>query len=277
MHIHKALLVSTTCQRLGLGFYLFSLIASSFLGMALPMNTIAIIALVLLGIGGLASAFHLGRPGRFFNAFSNFSSHLTQEAAITPFLGIALLLSGANGYFLEIGSFIYWIAAVLAVMFLVSTGLVYQLTARPAWNTKMVLGIFLLTAAQIGAISTMAAGFLFLGSVSMGLVVLTAIMIILCALIQFKFINRLKTVGYGVDINIQDDAYKSEYNVWLFIGTIALAICTLIAGFAGIGILAFAGVICSLIGIAEWTILFYKVAHKVKMFPMYKVDLNINM
>ena len=30
-------------------------------------------------------------------------------------------------------------------------------------------------------------------------------------------------------------------------------------------------------GIAAWTVLFFKGAHKVKMFPMYPVDLNLDM
>ena len=41
--------------------------------------------------------------------------------------------------------------------------------------------------------------------------------------------------------------------------------------------LSLAAVVCSIIGIVFWTILFYKVALKVKMFPMYEVDLNIYM
>jgi anaerobic dimethyl sulfoxide reductase subunit C (anchor subunit) len=30
-------------------------------------------------------------------------------------------------------------------------------------------------------------------------------------------------------------------------------------------------------GIAAWTVLFFKGAHKVKLFPMYPVDLNLDM
>lgn len=77
MHIHWPLVVSTTCQRVGLGMYLCALLASAAFGLALPMNIVALATLVFLGIGGIASIFHLQSPSRFFNAFSNLKSHLT--------------------------------------------------------------------------------------------------------------------------------------------------------------------------------------------------------
>lgn len=278
MHVHSALLISTTCQRLGLGLYIFSVLANQLMGVALPMNLIAIIALLLLGIGGIASAFHLGRPARFFNAFSNFHSHLTQEAAITPFLGLALLVASLDGFMFNLGSVgaaIQWIVLILSLLFLTSTGLVYQLNARPAWNTGLVLIIFMLTAAQVGSLATMVAAGSFTGSVPTSLLVTTSLMFVLSVIAQYLFVQRLKTLGYGVAVNVISEPYRTTFAAWLIFGVLATAMSLAIAAVQGTPDFAIIGLIASIVGILVWTILFYKVALKVKMFPMYKVDLNV--
>ena len=87
MQIHWPLVISTACQRVGLGMFLCAFLADLCFGLGLPLNLVALATLALLGVGGIASIFHLQTPSRFFNAFSNFKSHLTQEALLTPFLG----------------------------------------------------------------------------------------------------------------------------------------------------------------------------------------------
>ena len=280
MQVHKALLISTTCQRLGLGTFIFSFIASTFLDVALPMNIISLAVLILLGLGGIASAFHLGRPNRFFNAFSNFKSHLTQEAFVTPFLGIALLVCGLDGILFDLGSFIslfYWITIVLSILFLISTGLVYQLSSRPAWDTPLVLIVFLLTAAEAGSIATIAIVLGIGETVPLGLVVLAFLSFALSLICQFFFTSRLKTVGYGVDVFVNQEPFRATYMLWVVFGLVAFVIALLAAVTLKSAIAAYLGVISAVIGIFYWTILFYKVALKVKMFPMYDVDLNLNM
>ena len=90
MQVHWPLVISTACQRAGLGLLLCVVFANAVLGSQLPSNIACLVALALLCAGGIASVFHLQRPSRFFNAFSNPKSHLTQEGFITPFLGVAL-------------------------------------------------------------------------------------------------------------------------------------------------------------------------------------------
>ena len=103
MQIHWPLVISTACQRVGLGMFACAFLANLALGTVLPLNVVALATLTLLAVGGIASIFHLQTPARFFNAFSNFGSHLTQEALITPFLGIALLACGLNGFVYDMG------------------------------------------------------------------------------------------------------------------------------------------------------------------------------
>ena len=85
MQVHWPLVISTACQRAGLGLLLCVVFANAVLGSQLPSNIACLVTLALLCAGGIASVFHLQRPSRFFNAFSNPKSHLTQEGFITPF------------------------------------------------------------------------------------------------------------------------------------------------------------------------------------------------
>ena len=280
MPVHLSLLISTTCQRLSLGTFLCCFIATKFMGVTLPMNIIALVSLFFLGIGGIASMFHLGRPIRFFNAFSNLGSHVTQEAFITPFLGIALLACGVDGSLIHLGAatgLVYWLAAILSLLFLISTGLVYQLSARPAWNSFLGPVIFLLTAAEVGTITTIAIVLGFGAAVPVALAVLAFFAFALCLIFQFLYTARLKSVGYGVDVFVCREPFKATYTLWLIFGLAALAITLIAAVALQSAVAAYAGVICTVVGIFFWTMLFYKVALKVKMFPMYSVDLNLNM
>ena len=250
------------------------------MAIALPINFIAVASLALLGVGGLASMFHLGRPKRFFNAFANFGSHLTQEALITPFLGLGLLACAADGFVIQLGAatgIVYLITAVLSILFLISTGMVYHLSSRPAWNSIINVIIFLLTAAEVGTIATMAI-ILSLGqAIPTGLAGAALASFVLSLICQFIFTNRLKSVGYGVNVNVSQAPYRTTSTLWLVFSLAALAVALLCSTGAPSAAAAFAGVLCTLVSIASWTVLLFNVALKVKMFPMYSVDLNVNM
>jgi anaerobic dimethyl sulfoxide reductase subunit C (anchor subunit) len=253
-------------------------LAVQFMGIPIPMNIISIIALVFLGIGGIASAFHLGRPARFFNAFSNFQSHITQEAFITPLLGISLLICSLDGYLFHLGggsAIMQWLTAILALAFLTSTGLVYQLDARPAWNTPLVLIVFMLTAAQVGALATVGVSVVLTGAVMKSLLVATTVTFFLSLAAQYLFIRRLKGLGYGTAVKVAEVPYRETFAAWMIFGVLAIAVCLAFFVSGGSSAYVFAAILCSIIGIIFWTVLFYKVALKVKMFPMYPVDLNV--
>lgn len=280
MSVHRALLISTTCQRFSLGFFIFSVIAAQILGTDLPMGTVSVIALVFLVVGGIASAFHLGRPARFFNSFANPSSHLTQEVIIIPFLGASLLLCCLDSLFFHwgmAGMVIQWISVLIAIAFLVSTGLVYQLHARPAWDTPLVLLIFLLTSAEIGTMSTLAVLPADSGSAPVALIVLAALALAGCVAAQCIYLLRLTTLGYGVAIRVTEIPYRLSFVLWLITGILAPILALLGTAMTGQPVYAISGAACCIIGIMVWTTLFYKCALKVKMFPMYKVDLNVYM
>lgn len=164
---------------------------------------------------------------------------------------------------------------ILSLLFLISTGLVYKLSARPAWNTGWVLVIFLLTAAQAGSLATMVAAGFFTGSVPTGLLVTAVLMFVLCALGQYFYLQRLKTLEYGVAVQATAEPYKTTFVTWVIFGVLAIALCLIISAVNGSALFAFIGTMASVIGIIAWTILFFKVALKVKILPMYDVDLNV--
>lgn len=280
MHIHWPLVVSTTCQRVGLGMYLCALLLGWASGTALPMNVVALATIVFLGIGGIASIFHLQSPSRFFNAFSNLKSHLTQEALITPLLGIALLACGLNGFLYDAGAAseaLEVVAGALALAFLVCTGLAYQMRSRPAWNTGFIVVLFLLTAAEAGSIATVAI------CLGLGIAVPTALgtaaiaCFVACVATQTAYTRRMRTVGYGVNVHAAEQPYRPSYVAWIIAGVVATGIGVASALISGSGVWAIFALVTSALGIAAWTVLFFKGALKVKMFSMYPVDLNLDM
>ena len=158
MHPAPSIIVFTVLSGLGLGMiawigagmgtgHLFGWVAG-------PM------ALVIAGIGGLASAGHLGRPDRAWRAFSQWrSSWLSREAclmvaamaAFAAYLGLWLLLD------LRLAP-LGWMAAGLALATVYATAMIYaQLRTVPAWSATPTPVLFLALALSGGLLATSAA------------------------------------------------------------------------------------------------------------------------
>ena len=279
MQVHLPLVISTACQRAGLGLLLCAVFANAVLGSQLPSNIPCLVALALLCAGGIASVFHLQRPSRFFNAFSNPKSHLTQEGFITPFLGVALIAAGLDGIAFNAGAAsagLLCIAAVLALAFLVCTGLAYQMKSRPAWSTKLVFALFLLTAVAAGFMGAYALALLEGDEAANKILACGLAATIAAAAVQTAYVSRMKHVGYGVAY----DAMKQPYRPYA-LGWVALTVAALVLAASCIAVpsamLACVAWALYIISVALWTALFFKGAHKVRMFPMYADDLNLDM
>lgn len=274
MQIHWPLVISTACQRAGLGLYACTWLTMVIFGPQVPVSLAALIALAFLAVGGCASVFHLQRPQRFFNAFSNPKSHLTQEGLITPFLGIALLLTGLGIG----GAAMQAVAAVLALAFLVCTGLAYQMKSRPAWNTAFVISLFLLTSLAAGFVGTATLLFACTQDGATSIAICALIVLLACAAAQFGYIARMKKVGYGVAYDALKEPYKPTTLCWastLGLAFVLMVVALLVPALALV--LAFCAWTAIIVSIGAWTVLFFRGAHKVRMFPMYPVDLNLDM
>ena len=282
MQIHWPLVISTVCQRVGLGLFICAFVGQVYAGSPVPLSWVAWITLALLAVGGIASVFHLQRPQRFFNAFSNPKSHLTQEAFITPFLGVALLVVALNGLVYDLGvatEFVGAVAAILAGAFLVCTGLAYQMGSRPAWNTPFVLVLFLLTALEAGTIGVAVLWFCSVAAAPVFYVAMALVSTVVCVAVQVAYVVRMRSVGYGVNVDATAEPYRGPFVAWLVLGAVVPVACVALvfavpSAAVALSAIAWAG---SALGIAAWTVLFFKGARKVKMFPMYPVDLNLDM
>jgi anaerobic dimethyl sulfoxide reductase subunit C (anchor subunit) len=119
----------------------------------------------LFGITALSivfSLFHLGHPLAAFRAFANIgSSWLSREVILFSLFSVVLAVyylqweQGKSAQRKQIGL----LASAIAIVAVISSGMVYVLPAVPAWNNFSPVVFFLLTAALLGP--------LFVGSIIM--------------------------------------------------------------------------------------------------------------
>ncbi|CQR72183.1 DMSO reductase anchor subunit (DmsC) [Sporomusa ovata DSM 2662] len=287
MKIQFPLIFSTVAQRISLGMYVISLFCIKMWGLEIHLPLVAIIALGFYVMGILASSAHLGRPTRLINSFANPSSHLTQEAILSPLAGFFLFLVAINGFdfsklgldflpIIQLGSMqtmVEMLAAFFCILFCISTALVYQLFARPAWKTRMVSINFFISFLAVGS-----AGAYALASLTdvQGLQNLFN----LCIALQFInvianicytiYVSRL---SYGVAVNVFNDEFAGLYKTWIATGAIVPAILFCLSAFYGINswVLLAGSIICSL---AAWQAFFFLCGKQIKFFPQYKQDLK---
>ncbi len=117
----------------------------------------AITSLVFLAIGGLIAAFHLGHPERAFHILGNVKSGISIEFILSAIAGAFIVLyialhlwQGASDKARKNVALIGLIPAVLLVL---SSGYIYVLGARPAWNTFILPLLFLAMAAPLGLLA----------------------------------------------------------------------------------------------------------------------------
>ncbi len=154
MSIQWELLLFSLLVALGMGCFAFVAV-TEWLGklenIRLPG---AITSLLALGIGGIISSLHLGHPERIFHILGNIKSGIAQEFIITAVIGAVIVLyiglliwKGASDGARKNVATIGLLVSVIAVF---STGRIYVLPARPAWNTFIIPILFVATAAALG-------------------------------------------------------------------------------------------------------------------------------
>ena len=148
--------------------------------------------------------------------------------------------------------------------------------SRPAWSTKLVFALFLLTAVAAGFRGAYALALLEGDEAANKILACGLAATIAAAAVQTAYVSRMKHVGYGVAY----DAMKQPYRPYA-LGWVALTVAALILAALCIAVpsamLACVAWALYVISVALWTALFFKGAHKVRMFPMYADDLNLDM
>ncbi len=154
MSIQWELLLFSLLVALGMGCFAFVAV-TEWLGklesIRLPG---AITSLVALGIGGMISAMHLGHPERVFHILGNIKSGIAQEFILTAIIGAIIVLYIAlliwKGASAQARKNVAAIGLIVAVVVTFSTGRIYVLGSRPAWNTYIIPILYVATAAALG-------------------------------------------------------------------------------------------------------------------------------
>lgn len=154
MHPAPSIIVFTVLSGLGLGT--IATVGLGFGGQGHLFGWIAgTLAMVITGIGGVASAGHLGRPDRAWRAFSQWrSSWLSREAVL---LVATMAVFGLYLAFWLFGDIrlhsLGWMAAAMAAATIYSTAMIYaQLKTVPRWSGTPTAPLFLILAGAGGLI-----------------------------------------------------------------------------------------------------------------------------
>ncbi|MBQ9003345.1 MAG: dimethyl sulfoxide reductase anchor subunit [Eggerthellaceae bacterium] len=146
------LFVFTTLGGIAAGAYVARAIAPLRAGRKAPW-LLALVALVMLGIGGVALLLHLGHPERVLNAFSNPGAGITQEGVTTVLFGLAVvadLVMCATKK--DSPRWLVAVAAVLGAAMTVTMGLAYfALVGTPAWANAATVPFFVVGDLAMGA------------------------------------------------------------------------------------------------------------------------------
>ncbi len=153
MDVQWALVFFTLFAGLGVGL-IVAVAVTEWLGKAEAVRfPAAVIALVALAIGGIASVFHLGHPERIFGALGHPGSGIFLEMLLIGLTGIGIIAymimlktrtsEGARKAMVTV-------TALPAIVLSFAVGNSYVMLARPAWNTLILPLLYMATAAVMG-------------------------------------------------------------------------------------------------------------------------------
>jgi formate dehydrogenase iron-sulfur subunit len=158
-HAHWSLVMMTVLTQLSVGAFV-TIWVLQLLGAATRLGIGALTALVVAGVALTGATLHLGRPVYAYRALKMWRrSWLSREVLLfTAFSGVAALYAAL--LWMEIhGSLILGgLTAGLGIAGVMASGCIYRVPSRPAWNTRLTLVQFSLTAAVLGPLVAAALG-----------------------------------------------------------------------------------------------------------------------
>lgn len=272
----------TVLVRLGLGTLSVFLLIIPFMT-KLSESIVAFICLAITAFGLGLSLFHVGKPGRIFNMFSNRESAMSWEAIIAPFMLCIIFAYVLVSYFYESSAFLMplrILSFLFAIVFIFVTGKVYHLRARPSWNTTLVLYEYFISAVLLGSIGMISMYFFFglftaetynpeIYRILSYIVIVSGIIEIV---ITHLYRKRAMTLTVTANEALSTKKNKKLYFNFVTIGLILPLIFSIALIFNTqlpyiIPIL----LICSLIGAAMWRVLFFRSATLIKITPDIKI------
>lgn len=275
------LVFSTLCQRISMGAYTLGMVAVYLFGMDIALGWLALISLVILGIGMLGSMTHLGKPARFLNTFSNMKSHLAQEGLLVFIIGVLYIVVGIDGWLVSFPAGATIAVRVLALAaslaFISVTALAYHMPARPAWKSYATPITFLLTWLSTGSISVVAWAAITQVPVDTGFLYLTAALMIIALAGQAYYTFYVGRIGYKIDVRPLSEEFKNVYVSWLIIGAIIPILIVTLMLFLGVtSLLAVALFFVNAIGLCIWQAFFFMCGKEIWFFSQYEKNMSPN-
>ena len=267
------------CQRMCMGTFVMTLVANWVFGCAIPINIVALVTIVILGIGMLGTMSHLGKPGRFLGALRNPTSHLSLEMLTCIPVGICYLILGLNSLLYTMPEAAVMVLEVIglvaSVAFIWVTALAYRMKARPAWDNVFTPLNFMLTFLSGGAFGAVFAAILADGEVPVGLLATCAVLFVAAMACQLVFTYFVSRVGYRIDVHAFGPETRGVYSAWVVLGVVVPVVGVALL-FAMPNSLMVAGVLmlCYAISLALWQAFFFLTGKEVWYFPQYEKDLS---
>lgn len=270
---------STMCQRMCMGTFVMTLVANWVFGCTIPVNIVALVTIVILGIGMLGTMSHLGKPGRFLGALRNPTSHLSLEMLTCIPVGICYLILGLNGlvYAMPEAAVLVLevIGLVASVAFIWVTALAYRMKARPAWDNVFTPLNFMLTFLSGGAFGAVFAAIAADGSVPVGLLATCAVLFVAAMACQLFFTYFVSRVGYRIDVHAFGPETRGVYSAWVALGVVVPVIgVALLFAMPDSLVIAAVLMLCYAASLALWQAFFFMTGKEVWYFPQYEKDLS---
>jgi Fe-S-cluster-containing dehydrogenase component/DMSO reductase anchor subunit len=158
-HPHWPLVVMTVLTQLSVGAFA-TIWLLQLLGTPTRLGAAALTALAVAALALNASTLHLGRPIHAYRALRMWRrSWLSREVLLfTLFAGVAGLYAGALWFALPGGVALGALTTMFGIAGVTASACIYRVPSRPAWNTRLTLLQFNLTAAALGPLFIAAVG-----------------------------------------------------------------------------------------------------------------------
>lgn len=195
------------------------------------INTkIYLVSIVLLGIGLIASATHLGHPFRFLNALANPNSMISEEAYWSIAFGVLLLITLIIALRKrEPPKALLVLTSITGLGLLIVTSMVYtKVLGIPAWNHGVTPILFIFSAILMGSVVFL----LFLAFHAENIETVKKVvgiligLLILQVLIEFAFSLQLNYGTKGVEL---PNLFSLSISRWIigFIAPLLVAVATM--------------------------------------------------
>ena len=158
-HAHWSLIVMTVLTQLSVGAFA-TIWLMQLLGASTRLGVAALSSLLVGGLALNAATLHLGRPVYAYRALRMWRrSWLSREVLLFgAFSGVAAVYAGALWLGLAGSALLGALTVLLGIGGVTASACIYRVPSRPAWNTRLTLLQFNLTAAVLGPLFAAAVG-----------------------------------------------------------------------------------------------------------------------